>query len=56
VAHAEDAADPNLPLMIWFGIEPLAAADPDRAADLLTKSHIPLIRQHIARRLAGMAD
>jgi putative membrane-bound dehydrogenase-like protein len=55
-ARAEDAADANLPLMIWFGVEPLAAADPDRAASLLTKARIPLVRQNIAHRLAAMAD
>ncbi len=32
VAHGEDAMDANLPLMLWYGIEPLAAADPERAA------------------------
>ncbi len=35
--HAEDATDDNLPLMIWYGIEPLVPADPDRAAQLLAK-------------------
>lgn len=55
-AHAEDATDANLPLMIWYAIEPLAAADPDRAAELLMKARIPLVRQHIARRLAAMTE
>jgi putative membrane-bound dehydrogenase-like protein len=54
-ARAEDAADPNLPLMIWYGIEPLVPADPDRAAGLLTGARIPLVRQYIARRIALMA-
>ena len=31
VGHAEDREDHNLPLMLWFGIEPLVAADPRRA-------------------------
>jgi putative membrane-bound dehydrogenase-like protein len=56
VAHAKDAADANLPLMIWYGIEPLPAADPDRAAGLLAKARIPLVRQYIARRIALMAE
>ncbi|MBI3858565.1 MAG: dehydrogenase, partial [Planctomycetes bacterium] len=30
-SHAEDAADPNLPLMIWYAAEPMAAADLRRA-------------------------
>ncbi len=51
-ARAEGAADLYLPLMIWYGIEPLVAADPARAAKLLETSRIPLVRQHLARRLA----
>lgn len=54
--HAEDASDDNLPLMIWYGIEPLVPGDLDRAASLLTKSRIPLVRQFIARRIAAMAE
>jgi hypothetical protein len=42
--------------MIWFGVEPLAAAEPERAADLIAKTRIPLVRQNLARRLAGMTD
>jgi hypothetical protein len=55
-ARGEDASDPNLPLMIWYGIEPLVPADPDRAAGLLAKARIPLVRQYIARRIAAMAE
>jgi putative membrane-bound dehydrogenase-like protein len=55
-AHAEDATDANLPLMIWYGVEPLAAADPGRAARLLTKVRIPLVRRFLARRIAEMAE
>jgi putative membrane-bound dehydrogenase-like protein len=51
LAHAEDAADHNLPLMIWYGVEPLAAADPLRAVELAQHSRIPLVRRFIARRL-----
>ncbi|GAB4148999.1 MAG: hypothetical protein Tsb009_23110 [Planctomycetaceae bacterium] len=55
VAHAEDAKDQNIPLMIWYGIEPAVSADRKRAIQLLRKTKIPLIRQYIARRLAEMA-
>ena len=34
VARAEDEDDHNLPLMYWYGIEPLVAADSERALDL----------------------
>ncbi len=52
-ARGEDSEDPYLPLMIWYGIEPLAEADRDRFAGLLVKAKIPLLRQFIARRIAS---
>jgi hypothetical protein len=55
-AHAEDAKDANLPLMIWYGVEPLAAAHPGRAAELLAKTRIPVVRQHLARRIASLTE
>ena len=42
--------------MIWYGIEPLVPADPDRAAALLVKARIPLVREYIARRIAAGAE
>ena len=53
IGRAEDAEDAYLPLMIWYGIEPLVGAKPEEAADLLAKTKIPLLRQFIARRLAS---
>ena len=32
LAHADDAEDRTIPLMLWYGIEPLAAADHSRAS------------------------
>jgi putative membrane-bound dehydrogenase-like protein len=51
-AHEEDANDPNIPLMIWYGLKPLVTSDPARATKLIETARIPLLRQHIARRLA----
>ena len=51
VAHAEDAEDHNLPQMLWFGIEPLVAAEPARALALARHSRIPQIARFVARRL-----
>lgn len=53
VAHGEDAADHNLPLMYWYGIEPLVPADPSRAIELAHASQIPLVTQYIIRRAAS---
>lgn len=55
VTHAEDAADVNLPLMDWYGVEPLVAADPARAMRLAVGARIPLVRRFIARRVADEA-
>jgi len=55
VAHAEDAKDANIPLMIWYGIELAVTADRTRAIALLKKTKIPLVRQYIVRRLAETA-
>jgi len=52
-SHAEDAADHNLPLMYWYALEPVIAADPSKAAQLLTTTKIPLLREFTARRLTS---
>ncbi len=51
--HGDDAFDHNLPLMIWYGIEPLVVEDPTRAIALAADSRIPLVRQFIYRRAAA---
>ncbi len=52
LAHGEDAADQNLPLMLWYTIEPLVNSDLPRFLELARASQIPLVRRHIARRVA----
>src|SRR5262249_47189068 len=51
VSHA-DAGDANLPLMDWYGIEPLVPADPARALKLVAAAKIPLLREFVGRRVA----
>ncbi|AMV40696.1 PVC-type heme-binding CxxCH protein [Planctomyces sp. SH-PL62] len=54
LAAAEiDPADPMLPLMTWYGIEPLAAEDLDRAAALVTEVKLPMLRNFLARRMVS---
>jgi hypothetical protein len=55
LGHEEDKDDVQLPLMIWYGIEPLVSSDRDRAVSLIGKTKIPQVRQYITRRLASMA-
>lgn len=52
VSHPEDASDANLPLMFWYGIEPLVPADLVRALELASSAQVPLVREFIARRAA----
>src|SRR5206468_1126298 len=52
LARKEDAGDHNLPLLIWYGLIPVADADPSALARLAGKSELPLTRKFIARRLA----
>ncbi|HWN95778.1 MAG TPA: HEAT repeat domain-containing protein, partial [Methylomirabilota bacterium] len=53
VARAEDANDPNLPLMIWYAIEPAVPEQRTQALQLASQCKIPLVREFIARRLAN---
>ena len=50
LGREEDADDHNIPKMIWFGVEPLVAEDPDRALTLAAGSSHPLVTTFIARR------
>ncbi|MEW6305244.1 MAG: PVC-type heme-binding CxxCH protein [Verrucomicrobiota bacterium] len=52
VGHADDVDDANLPLMVWYGIEPLVKADTPRALKLMPRVKSPLVRQFIVRRAA----
>ena len=51
LSHAEDGSDPYLPLMIWYGIEPLVAQDTSRGLALAASARIPLVQRYIVRRL-----
>lgn len=55
VAHAEDAGDPNLPLLYWYAAEPLAASNPQAAYDLVAGSPIAKLAQFMMRRIGAGA-
>jgi len=56
LAQDADANDHNLPKMLWYGIEPLAADDPAGLAALGKTTRLPLVRRCIARRLMENQD
>ncbi|RMF44128.1 MAG: DUF1080 domain-containing protein [Planctomycetota bacterium] len=55
VQHPQDAADHNLPLMMWYAMEPLADVDGDRALALGMQAgqSIPILRSFMLRRVAA---
>jgi putative membrane-bound dehydrogenase-like protein len=52
--RAEDANDQNLPLMLWYGVEPLVHDDTGRFVSLASRTALPTLRNHIARRVASL--
>jgi len=51
--HGEDKDDPMIPLLIWYGIEPVVAADPAVGMQLAKVSKIPKVTEFIYRRLTS---
>jgi putative membrane-bound dehydrogenase-like protein len=55
VAHEEDAADHNLPCMYWYALEPLVGVDKVKALRLASEGKVPMLREFVARKMAGAA-
>jgi hypothetical protein len=55
LARADDAKDHNIPLLLWYGIEPLVGADAERGLALAAVSRHPQTTDFIYRRLASDA-
>lgn len=53
LARDEDNADANIPLMVWYGIEPLVPHDPARALELGFESKLHEVRRYVVRRAAA---
>jgi putative membrane-bound dehydrogenase-like protein len=51
--HGEDKDDPMIPLLIWYGIEPVVAADPAIGMQLAKASKIEKVTGFIYRRLSA---
>ncbi len=50
--HGEDKDDPMIPLLIWYGIEPVVAADAAVGLQLAAVSKMPKVTEFIYRRLS----
>ena len=56
LARAGDADDHNLPLLVWYGLTPLADADLPALVPLAKVCEWPTTRRFIARRIAGEVE
>ena len=50
----QDKDDHNLPLMVWYAAEPLAAVDAQRAIQLAEKAKLPKILDYTIQRVAAI--
>jgi putative membrane-bound dehydrogenase-like protein len=55
-SHIEGAEDHNLPLMVWYGIMPIATSQPESLARFAGNCRFSITRRLIARRLAELID
>ena len=52
LAFAEDGDDHNIPTLLWYGVEPMAAAGPDRFVTLAQAARVEPVRKLMWRRAA----
>ncbi len=52
IGHSRSTNDRNLPLLCWYGIEPLVEADPARALALVGRTPWPNLKDFLTRRAA----
>ncbi len=51
LSRKSDALDHNIPTLVWLGVEPLVADNPERAIELAANSEMRSVSRYIARRL-----
>jgi putative heme-binding domain-containing protein len=56
LTHGEDADDVNIPLILWYGIEPLMEEDPPRVLALGTTGQLEKVERFVYRRAAAGAE
>lgn len=56
ITHSRSIHDPNIPLLCWYGIEPLIDVDAGKALELMNKTPWPELKDFITRRAATNAD
>ncbi|MEM6691872.1 MAG: PVC-type heme-binding CxxCH protein, partial [Planctomycetota bacterium] len=56
ITRSIDLKDRNIPLLVWYGLEPLAAEDPMRAYEIARTSRWPDLLRFTIRRTTGTAE
>ncbi len=56
VGHGRSVNDRNIPLLCWYGIEPLVEADPGRALALVGRTPWPNLKDFLTRRAAVLPE
>ena len=56
IRHQRSGHDRNIPLLTWYGIEPLVEADPKRALSLVNATAWPQLKEFIIRRAATLPE
>ncbi|MGI9471131.1 MAG: PVC-type heme-binding CxxCH protein [Rubripirellula sp.] len=56
VAHEEDDHDANIPLMVWYGVEPLVHEDVPRFVELATTARLARVRENVSRRMLALPN
>ncbi len=51
--HEEDIDDPNIPRVLWYGLEPLVTQDPEKALQTAIGGKIPFLQECVARRMVS---
>ena len=56
MSHREDASDHNLPLLVWYGLIPVAESHPIPLAEVALESTWPKTQQLIVRLIASLIE
>ncbi|MFT6863437.1 MAG: putative membrane-bound dehydrogenase-like protein, partial [Akkermansiaceae bacterium] len=56
ISHSMSGLDKNIPLLCWYGLEPLVEVDPARALLLRAKTAWPQLKEFLIRRATGTPE
>lgn len=54
--HAEDKDDHNIPLMVWYAVEPLVELDMKRAVEMAEKAKLPQLLPYTIKRTGAVGS